>query len=135
MRRIYIAGKFTAAPRLRKEAGKLMDLGHRILSTWLLEREAVTPNDATYNLLESVPNMCKLMAERGLVEVRECEVFIIDTLDVSLTGGREVELGLVLGRRHPAPDIYLIGPVRNLFHLAINRRFNSWAEFHDQVAL
>ncbi|KKL74149.1 hypothetical protein LCGC14_2067760, partial [marine sediment metagenome] len=65
-----------------------------------------------------------VMADRDLSGVREADIFIIDTIDATETGGREVELGaaLILGK-----VIFHVGPIRNLFHMHPGiRNFRTW---------
>ncbi len=66
-------------------------------------------------------------ATRDCGELFDCHLFIIDTLDDSNTGGREVEYGLAVGA---GKEVWRVGPVRNIFHLSA-RAFSSW----DQALL
>lgn len=115
---IYVAGKFTAQARLRGEAQELRRMGFTVSSTWLDE----TATD--YNATDEYKLEC---AQRDVDEVLECNTFILDTLDVSDTGGREVELGIAL--RGDADMFLLVGPRRNVFHfLPEIRQFDTWDE-------
>lgn len=113
---IYIAGKFTAKDRLREERDRLRKLGYVVTSGWLEEPETDYTADAAYKV------EC---AKRDLDEVVRAKTLIIDTLDVSDTGGREVEFGVALGN---CDQIYVVGPLRNVFHYLVPERchFDSW---------
>ena len=112
---IYIAGFFDTRARLLPYRDRLKKAGHCILSTWL-EEENVTYQGTS----EAYHKAC---AERDLHQVEHADLFILDTLDETPRGGREVELGLALARRIP---VYLVGPVRNVFHQLVQRKFDDW---------
>lgn len=121
---IYVAGKFTSQVRLREEAQKLRRGGFTVSSTWLDE----TATD--YNATEEYKVEC---AQRDVDEVLACNTLILDTIDVSDTGGREVELGLAL--QGDADWIILVGPRRNVFHyLPEITHFKTWDELHGFLA-
>src|SRR5678815_4799579 len=82
--RVYIAGKYEARSRLIEWRGRLKALGHEVLSTWLDEMPKRDEVDADY--------MHKA-ATRDLAEIASADLFILDTIDESNTGGREVEYG------------------------------------------
>lgn len=116
--RFYLAGKYTAKKRLRVQRDMLEYRGHTSVSRWLehnLDEDEVSTDDlireATFDLEDLV----------------RAEVFLLDTLDVSETGGREVELGYAkrLGCR-----VVVIGPRRNIFHHLADEYYPSWADYH-----
>lgn len=115
--RCYIAGKYTAQDRLRIERDRLRALGHYVSSNWMDQPEktyAVTPERAISE------------AYRDIEEIRDADTLIIDTLDESNTGGREVELGCALAWGH---KIVRIGPERNIFHSLAPATFPDWESF------
>lgn len=67
----------------------------------------------------------KKLALKDLCEINASDLLILDTEDVTPRGGREVELGFALGR-FQEKIIYMVGPVRNVFHTLVDRRFDNW---------
>ena len=118
---IYIAGKFTARKRLL-EASQNFDLrqfGH-IRASWLVNEEDDDPTSSQ-----------KLVyAVRDQEEVMTADLLILDTLDVSETGGREVEWGMAIAQMAKR---WLVGPARNVFHELANKKFTNWEEVHEHV--
>lgn len=115
--KIYIAGFFDTRIRLRKEAERLWHLGHEVISTWL--NEVAKSEDMPKDVFE------KKLAMKDLAEVHSTDLVIIDTLDVTPRGGREVEFGYALGR-HQQKLVYVVGPVRNIFHRLADMQFENW---------
>lgn len=64
-------------------------------------------------------------AKRDLREVQRADLLILDTIDESNTGGREVEMGSALSME---TTIWRVGPVRNIFHELAEREFTDWDE-------
>lgn len=128
--KIYIASKFESAPRIRREAAQLQAKGHRIVSTWT--NEVVSREEA-----DAIPQYREQAARRDVEEVLDADLFIIDTLDESNTGGRDVELGIMLARRSMvsfssrAGEIRRVGPARNIFHSLIPE--TTWAHIHKDA--
>ena len=114
---IYIAGKYTARARLKQYKDYLSGRGHTVLSTWLDQHEG------DYGTVTD--EQMHQMAMRDAVEVTDANVFILDTLDESATGGREVELGMAIAQSNKY--IYLVGPVRNIFHTLVSH-FDTWED-------
>lgn len=115
---VYIAAKFHARIRLRPIRDRLRALGFNVSSHWMeQEEESESSIDA---------------ARRDLREVRNAELLIIDTLDESNTGGREVELGHFLFK---GGTIWRVGPIRNVFHHLMEPQhvFESWDEVFDAI--
>ena len=123
MKKIYIAGWFGSQARLKIEQDKLIWLGHIIVSSWLQEKTADPTKITTYDLL---PDSNQLLAAKDFWEIDESDLFIIDTIDVSDRGGREVELGYAIARKIP---VVLIGPKRNVFHYLLRDHYQTWNEF------
>lgn len=127
MSMIYIAGKYTSQARLREMRGKLRELGYQCESSWL-DEVATDENASEKKMIEN--------ARRDIKEVTEADVLIIDTLDESTTGGREVELGIALATPisglPPQYDlnttINLVGPRRNIFHHLAHFEYADWDE-------
>lgn len=114
MLKVYIASKFSSRYRLRPLKFKLEQLGFKVLSDWIDNNPLDETIGGDYDSIGNHPDASHDIAERDLRQVKECHIFIIDTQDVSPTGGREVELGMALLRE--APYIFRVGPIRNVFH-------------------
>jgi hypothetical protein len=69
----------------------------------------------------------KKLAMKDLAEIQEADLVILDTLDVNCRGGREVEYGFVLGA-FQNKSVYIVGPIRNVFHTLCDKRFDSWED-------
>lgn len=119
---IYIAGKFTAWERLRGHRDNLRSLGHQVSSEWMNNGEA---SNGTSLSPQSGVNMVEAL--RDIREVKLCETLIIDTIDESNTGGREVELGMAM---EAEKQIIVIGPRRNVFHFIAHHHFDIWEDFY-----
>ena len=118
---IYVAGKITARKRLL-EASQNFDLRQygRIRASWLVNEEDDDPTSSQ-----------KLMyAIRDQEEIMTADLLILDTLDVSETGGREVEWGMAIAQMAKR---WLVGPVRNVFHELANEKFTNWEEVYEHV--
>lgn len=117
--KVYIASFFDTRARIRPYADKLWERGHEVVSTWLNEvgrAEGMTTEE-----------FWKKLAVKDLAEVNAADLLILDTADVTPRGGREVELGFALGR-FQSKSVWLVGPVRNIFHTLVDRRFANWDE-------
>lgn len=110
--KIYIAGFFDAQARLRGMRDKVTEIGHVVVSSWLDETAAQSPE---YDKWTGY-------ALRDYAEIGMCDLLICDTFDVAERGGREVELGYALGRQKQA---WVVGPKRNVFHYTV-RNFETW---------
>lgn len=123
MTKVYIAGFFDTRARLRPYRDALVDMGYTITATWL-DEEGVTyeSTQADYHLACAV---------RDLQEVKACDMIIVDTLDVTPRGGREVEFGISLTKSIPR---YIVGPVRNVFHQMATKRFSTWEDALEYFA-
>jgi nucleoside 2-deoxyribosyltransferase len=120
LRRIYIAGKFESAARLRDEREAIeAESNGQVVSTWLDEEE------------ESATSGMKLSyARRDYHQIARADLLILDTLDENPRGGREVEYGIALAR---GIEVWIVGPKRNVFHeMAPN--FDSWNEVHETLS-
>lgn len=114
----YIAGFFDTRDRLIPWRDELRKRGYQVLSSWLDEG-----NVSYAGVDDEYRRRC---AVRDLREVRLCEVFVLDTIDETPRGGREVEFGIALAR---GITTYVVGPRRNVFHYLADRQFNSWEDF------
>jgi hypothetical protein len=104
--KVYVAGKFEDQARLRQWAmDQERELGWQIVSSWLWELG--TREECREAGLESQ------IAKHDLDEVKDCDVFVLDTQSPTETGGREVELGYALAH---GKIVLRRGPVWNIFH-------------------
>ena len=125
---IYIAGKMSSRYRLRPIKKKLQELGYKVLSKWMDPDVNMDPS-IDIDSLGSNLDESKAEAERDSYELDVTDIFIIDTFDASQSGGREVELGMVLEKqkvKHYYPRaIFRVGPIRNVFHTK-TIPFDTW---------
>ena len=128
MKRIYIAGFYDTRARLRPYRDALNAMGYKVLSTWMDEMET----NETYTvagegkiMLEARKGDLTYFAVRDITEIKSADLFIIDTLDETPRGGREVEFGIALTRHIPR---YMVGPIRNVFHYLAAAHFDTWEE-------
>lgn len=120
--RIYIASFFNTKERLIPIRRQIEQMGHQVVARWLDE----SPNPtATSNLVEYSPEFLRRCALRDLVDIKQANQFILDTIDESPRGGREVELGIALVQGLP---LWLVGPTRNVFHHLVHKSFKEWEE-------
>lgn len=118
--RVYIAGRFTGQARIRSEAValKMLDPEVEVVSSWLWSEE---PDNGDYS-----EEQAKEWAKRDCREVGTADLLILDTLDDSNTGGREVEFGLAGAW---GTTTVIIGPYRNVFHRLANEHFDNWEDY------
>lgn len=125
--KIYIASKFSSRHRMRPIKFKLKQLGFDVLSDWIDNNPLDDTLGGDYDSIGNNPEASHAIAERDLVQVTQCDIFIIDTQDVSSSGGRECELGMAL--MISTPRICRVGPIRNVFHAHKDIRvFTSWED-------
>ena len=111
---VYIAGRFEAAPRLRRRRRDLLHRGFRVEASWLDEEPGADP---------------VLMAMKDTHQVSQCGLLILDTLDEDDRGGREVEFGIALAG---AKKIWVVGPRRNIFH-RLAENFTTWEDLWEAI--
>jgi hypothetical protein len=115
-RKIYIAGSWTSRERLRLQAIDIEELGHHIVSSWLIREEKEQENLTAANKVE--------YSNQDLDELTEANLMILDTQN-GQSPGKENEFGFALCL---ARDIWIVGPELSMFHSLANRRFKSWGE-------
>lgn len=119
--KIYIASFFDTRERLRPIRDRLWKLGHEVVSSWIDEAprvEGMTEDE-----------FFRKTAIKDLAEVKQADLLIVDTLDVSPRGGggREVEYGFALGH-FQTKLTYHVGPIRNIFHWLADKHFDTWED-------
>jgi Nucleoside 2-deoxyribosyltransferase len=115
--KIYIASFFDTRARLVPVCEALEQKGHQIVAHWI-RHESSTATYAT--VTDGYRLACAL---KDMEDIRNAGLFIIDTLDETPRGGREVELGLALAAGLPC---WRVGPARNVFHQLTSHNFYSW---------
>lgn len=125
--KIYIASKFSSRYRLRPIKFKLKQLGFEVLSDWIDNNPLDDTLGGDYDSIGNHPAASHDIAERDRAQVIECDIFIIDTQDISSSGGRECELGMAIMARKTY--IFRIGPIRNVFHAHKNiKPIKTWED-------
>lgn len=117
--KIYIASRFADRKRLRPIADRLWHMGHEVTSSWLNEvaKPASMDRDTFWRKL----------ARKDEAEIASADLLIRDVHTISRTGGADVEFGMALGQ-YQRKQVWLVGPVRNVFHTLADRHFATWEE-------
>ena len=118
--KIYLAAKFERRAELRPIRDKLWAMGHEVVSNWI--DEVKKPEGMSSDQFK------RKLAVKDLAQIESADLFILDTFVVSERGGKEVEFGLALGQ-FQGILVYIVGPIRNVFHHLCDRNFDSWDEF------
>jgi len=84
--KIYVSGTFTAQQRLRKEAQRLHEKGHEVVSSWVFEQQKPEHMDYDTWMLR--------LASKDVSEVFSADCVIMDLDEASTSGGRYVEWGV-----------------------------------------
>lgn len=122
--KVYIASFFDTRLRIRPYADVLWHKGYEVVSTWL--NEVAKPEAMT------TEEFWRKLAIKDLAEIKSADILILDTLDVTPRGGREVEYGFALAA-FQGKLVYIVGPVRNVFHTLADRRFASWDKLVEEL--
>ena len=115
--KIYIASFFDTRHRLRPFRDALWRMKHEVVSTWL--------DEVAKPALMSRDEFWRKLALKDLAEIKAADLVIVDTIDLTPRGGREVEMGFAFGG-HQGKLIYLVGPIRNVFHTLVDKKFETW---------
>lgn len=124
--KIYISAGFTARERLRPIRDALWAMGHEVVSSWLDEtaQPASMPRDVFF----------KKLGIKDVAEVQSADLLISDHLEPSTSGGRDIEMGVALGR-HQHIQVWMVGepPRLSPFHLLADERFEDWEACLDYL--
>ena len=124
---IYIASFFDTRSRLYPHRDRLIALGYPVMARWLDELVMATDVASTEGYLRGC-------AVRDLEDIEHASWFVIDTLDETPRGGREVELGVALSLQQKWDmRIIVIGPYRNVFHRLADAHYDTWEAFFDTL--
>lgn len=128
MTKIYVAGSFNSTERIYEEALELESLGHLVTGVWF------QPHDPIEKVWDSNfgGRIAEAMALRDFYHIDKADILILDVLDKSSTGGRNVELGYALAKNK---RVILIGEAENVFMSLINESYKNWEEFYDNSGL
>src|SRR3990167_10567175 len=118
--RVYIAARFEHGESLRPIRDALWKMGHEVVSTWI--DETVKPAGMGQDVF------WKKLALKDLAEIKSADLLVLDTHVGSERGGKEVEFGFALAQ-FQAMLLYIVGPLRSVFHELCDRRFDTWEEF------
>ena len=130
--KLYIASKFSTRYRLRPIKFKLQQMGFAVLSDWIDNNPLDETIGGDYDSIGNYPDASHEIAARDITQVLECDIFIIDTQDISSTGGRECELGMALMAGKQL--IYRVGPIRNVFHAHKSiEPFKTWEDLLPEL--
>ena len=125
---VYIAGFFDAQQRLRAVRDRLRTItSWRIRARWLDEVAGQVPLVTPPSLSDDY----RRYAERDLEDIMDCHLVLVDTLDVTPRGGREVEVGYALGLYIP---FIVVGPKRNVFHELAKAAYEDWDSVYQVLA-
>ena len=116
--KIYVASFFDTRARLAEPVTHLREMGHEVTSRWLQELPSAAYNTASEAYLLG----CAVV---DLTDIDSSDAFILDTIDETPRGGREVEYGLALSLKLPT---FVVGPYRNVFHRLATAHYASWGE-------
>jgi hypothetical protein len=115
--KIYTASFFDTRERIRPFADQLWKRGHNVVSSWL--------NETSRPEAMSTKEFWRKLAIKDLAEIRAADLLILDTIDVTPRGGREVEFGFAMAFFQDKL-IFRVGPVRNVFHELVDREYDTW---------
>lgn len=109
---------------MRKIRESLERLGHTVCSNWLSEDNAQAFDDLS-------EKRRRTYSYRDIGEVVTADLLIVDTQEVSQSGGREVEYGMALAL---GKSVWVVGPQRNIFHAVPRRQFDTWEDALKELA-
>jgi len=124
-KKIYLAGSFHGAERIYEMAEDLEALGHTITGIWFQPHDPIEKMwDGNFG-----GRIAEVMALRDLSGIDRCDILIIDTLEPSSSGGRNVELGYALAKNK---RIILVGEPTTIFFSLIRESYENWDQFHAE---
>lgn len=115
---VYIASFFDTRERLLPIAEQLNGMGYYVTSRWLTEAPTIKVEDCTEEYFAEC-------AVRDVQDVSRAAFLIVDTLEITPRGGREVEYGIALAQGKP---LVVVGPKRNVFHRLAAKHFDYWED-------
>ena len=112
---VFLAGSYDSKEALKDVRDKINLIpGFRVQTSWL--DGDLRPKEET--------------AARNLEEVGDSDVFVLDTLLPSTTGGYHVELGVAFCT---GAVTYRVGPARNLYHTLTMHNVLDWESLYARL--
>jgi nucleoside 2-deoxyribosyltransferase len=125
---IYVAASFNSVTRIQDEVEALEERGHTVTGVWFQGHDPIEKIwDGNFG-----GRIAEVMSLRDLNAIDRAELMIIDTLDPSSSGGRNVELGYALAK---SKRIILIGEPTTIFFALIREAYSSWEEMFDESVI
>ena len=126
--KIYVAASFNSVTRIQDEVEELEERGHTITGVWF------QGNDPLERIWDGNfgGRIAEVMSLRDLNGIDRADLMIIDTLDPSSSGGRNVELGYAIAKNK---RLVLIGEPTTIFFALVREAYPNWKEFHDESGI
>ncbi len=124
--KIYLASGFRHRFVLRGVADSLVEMGHKVVSSWIWIDERPERNSVLYEAF------AKRVAARNRFDLVNADVVIVDAWGISKEnhGGVHTEFGFALGA---GKGVYVVGPRANTFHwLPEVTQFPDWKFLFEQ---
>lgn len=123
---VYIGASFTCGERIKLMAIELENRGYTVLSKWFdLDYFVEKAWDKNFN-----GEVAETIARVDLSQILQANLIIIDSGDLSSTGGYHVETGMAIMLaffRHIR--VVHIGPRNNIFQKLIAEHYDTWEHF------
>jgi hypothetical protein len=94
-------------------------MGHVVTSSWLDETEMPAGM--------SREAFMRKLGVKDVAEIHDADLLINDLAEPSTSGGRDIELGVAIGR-HQRCQVWIVGTPRSPFHFLADREFSNWDE-------
>lgn len=140
-RRIFLAAAFTAAEDMRRKRTAIQTLGHRVFGRWLDRKYKITDDDilavdeeiytdpATVSEIEGY---ARTYAAENVADLCASDLFIVQPLPESSTGGFHTEFGIFIGLER---EIWIACNRRNVYaYLPGFRFFPTWTDVLKELA-
>ena len=112
---VFLAGSYNSKEALKAVRDRINTIsGFRVQASWL----------------DSDKENAEETAMRNLEEVTNAEVFILDSMLPSTTGGYHVELGVAFCT---GAVTYRVGPARNLYHELVMHDVPDWESLYVRL--
>lgn len=123
--KLYLAAPFEELERLRiiRLRVHTETPQHLVVSSWLEKNPgSVGTPDSTW------PTLALL----DLGEIKACNILLLDTFATNDRGGSQVEFGYATAY---GKQVWLVGPVRNVFNSIAQRQFANWDQAIEALKL
>src|SRR5260370_610964 len=126
---VYIAGAWESKNRLAPVKRAIQNLGLTVGSSWL-EETGTNNVEGPIVLTPAMTDVAMGYANRDVEEVMSSNLFILDTIETNDRGGKDVEFGIAY---FTVGDVWIVGPVRNVFQNLADRIFDNWDEALEAI--